>query len=95
MYADRSATDDHVAGLRPVGGNADTFGYDADTACIDEEFVAFAPFHHLRVAGDDLHAGTFGCRLHRQDDAPEVGKRQSLFQDKAGSQVKRTGAAAS
>ena len=85
MYADRSATDNHISGLCLVGSNVDTFGNDADTTCINEEFVTFASFYHLRVASDNLYACSFGCCFHRQDDTSEIHKRQSLFQYETGS----------
>ena len=94
VRADRSAAYHHVAGLCPVRGNADTFAYDTDTACIDEQFVAFAPFHHFRIASHDLHASPFGSRFHRPDDASEVRQRKPFFQYKPSCQVKRTGATA-
>ena len=66
---------------------------DADAGRVDEDAVAFAPIHDLRVAGHQLHACLGRRPLHRLHDAPQRLHRQAFFQDEACAQEARPRAA--
>ncbi len=67
--------------------------YHADAGGIDKQLVGSALVYHLGIAGDDLHAGGIGRRLHRCDDAPQIVDRETLFDNHAAGQIQRHRAA--
>ena len=63
--------------------------YRSDAGGIDENFIAFTPFHHLRVAGHDLHSGAVGGCFDAHQYVPELGHGQPFLQNKAEGQILR------
>ena len=63
-----------------TGGERPAVRDDPDARRRDEQAVGGALGHHLRVAGDDLHARGLGRLRHVGDDRPQLRDREALLQ---------------
>ena len=75
VIADRAAENNEVARHARAGRQPDAVGHDADPGRVDENAVAFAPFHHLGVAGDDGEPRRGGPR-HRMRHPAQISMRE-------------------
>ena len=88
MIADAAREQDGVSRPRPLRGDLNAVRQDTDPARVDEDLVAGALPHDLRVPRYDAHAGGAGRFAHRQDDAVQVLDGKPLLADEAHGDVK-------
>jgi hypothetical protein len=93
VHGNLAAHEDDVTGTRALWRDHDARRHEADAADVDEDAVALAAVHDLRVARDDRDARAGGGRLHRGDDAREVAEGEALLEDEAGRERERLRAA--
>lgn len=92
--APQVAAEDHgVSRADGRGGDGEVVLDHADAGGGDVEAVAFAALDDFGIAGDDGDAGGGGGVAHGGDDALERGGGETFFEDKAGTEPERAGAA--
>ncbi len=91
VVADGPGDDHHVAGLSVAAGDVQARRDEAHPGRVDKEAVRAAAFHHLGIAGDDLHPGLLGRGRHRSDHPAQGLHLQPFLQDKTGGEVQGRG----
>ena len=93
MIAQRAGDQHLVTWPALRAAQVDALGDGAHAARVDVHAVAVAAVHHLRVAGDQAHAGLLRTLGHGGADALEVLDGEALLQHEAAAEVARGGAA--